>query len=69
MPLIVFVAVVLVNHADVIDEPGAKMSVHVPKFEKDDRASVVVLEFTVIASATRGEELQASVLLLPEATA
>jgi hypothetical protein len=30
VPLIVFVAVVLVYQAEVIDEPGAKMSVQVP---------------------------------------
>ena len=33
VPLIVFVAVVLVFHDDVMLEPGAKMSTHVPKFE------------------------------------
>ncbi len=51
-------------------EPGAKRSRHVPKFENDERASVVVVEPTVIAFAARaGDELQALVLLLPAATA
>ncbi len=48
----VLVAVLLVCQADVIDEPGAKMSRQVPKLENDDRASAVVVEPTVIASAT-----------------
>src|ERR1051325_4204016 len=64
----VFVAVSDVSHAEVIEEPGAKMSTHVPKFEKEERASVEVVEPTVIAAATRaGEEPQASALLLPAA--
>src|SRR5262245_33026845 len=51
-------------------DPGAKMSTHVPKFENDDRASVVVVEPTVMAVATRaGEELHALALLLPAAMA
>src|SRR5262245_41033420 len=46
------------------------MSKHVPKFENDERASVVVVEPTVIAFAARaGDELQALALLLPAATA
>ena len=50
--------------------PGAKISRQVPKFENDDRASVVVVEPTVIAFAARaGDELHALVLLLPAATA
>ena len=40
----VFVAVLEVAHAEVMDEPGAKMSTHVPKFEKDERASVEGVE-------------------------
>ena len=36
VPLIVAVAVLLVYHADVMLEPGAKMSTTLPKFEKDD---------------------------------
>ena len=55
---------------DRIPEPGAKISRHVPKFENDERESVVVVEPTVIAFAARaGDELQALVLLLPAATA
>jgi len=64
----VFVAVSEVAQAEVMDEPGAKMSTHVPKFEKDERASVEVVEPTVIAAATRaGDCVQASTLLLPAA--
>ena len=48
----VFVAVVLVCHADLIDEPGAKRSVQVPQFENEERASVEVVELTVSASLT-----------------
>ena len=59
-----------VAHADRIPEPGAKISKHVPKFENEERASVVVVEPTVIALAARaGEKLQAFALLLPAATA
>ena len=70
MPLIVLVAVSLVIQADVMLEPGAKMSTQVPKLENDDRASVFVVLPTVSACETRaGEELQALALLLPAATA
>ena len=56
----VFVAVSDVYHDDVMLEPGAKMSTHVPKFENDARASVEVVAPTVSAFATRaGEELHA----------
>jgi hypothetical protein len=66
----VAVAVSELNQAERIPEPGAKMSRHVPKFEKDDRASVVVVEPVVIALAARAGELpHASALLLPAATA
>ena len=61
VPEIVLVAVSLVLHEDVILLPGAKMSRQVPKFENEERASVVVVEPTVIALATRaGDVLQAS---------
>ena len=60
VPEIVLVAVSLVLHADVILLPGAKMSRQVPKFENEERASLVVVDPTVIALATRaGDELQA----------
>ncbi len=63
-------AVFEVNHADRIPEPGAKRSKHVPKFENEERASVVVVDPTVMAFAARaGDELHALVLLLPAATA
>jgi hypothetical protein len=70
VPLSVAVAVSELNHADRIDEPGAKISRHVPKFEKEDRASVLVVEPVVIALAARAGELpHASALLFPAATA
>ena len=56
VPEIVFVAVSDVYQADVIEEPGAKMSRQVPKFENDERASVSVVEPTVIAFAARAGE-------------
>ena len=60
VPEIVLVAVSLVLHDDVILLPGAKISTQVPKFENDERASVIVVEPTVIALAARaGELLQA----------
>ena len=66
----VLVAVSLVFHEEVMLDPGAKISTQVPKFEKDDRASVVVVDPTVIALATRaGDELQALALSFPAAIA
>jgi len=66
----VFVALSLVFHADVMLEPGAKMSTHVPKLENDERASVLVVAPTVLAEATRaGDELQALAFELPAAIA
>ena len=60
VPEIVLVAVSLVRHDDVMLLPGAKMSTHVPKFENEERASLVVVEPTVIAFAVRaGDTLQA----------
>ena len=70
VPEIVLVAVSLVLHADVMLLPGAKMSRQVPKFENEERASVVVVEPTVIAFGTRaGETLQAFWFSFPAATA
>jgi hypothetical protein len=70
VPDIVFVAVSLVFQDEVILDPGANMSTQVPKFENDERASVVVVDATVIALATRaGDELHAFVLSLPAAIA
>ena len=55
-----FVAVSPVDQAEVMLEPGAKRSTQVPKLENDERASVLVVEPTVFAEATRaGEELHA----------
>jgi hypothetical protein len=61
VPEIVLVAVSLVFHDEVMLLPGAKMSTHVPKFENEERASVIVVEPTVIALGARaGETLHAS---------
>ena len=49
VPLSVFSTVSLPIHGAVILLPGAKMSTHVPQLEKPDRASVLVVEPTVIA--------------------
>ena len=56
VPLMVFVAELLDFHADVMLEPGAKMSTHEPKFEYDARASVDVVAPTAIALAARAGE-------------
>ena len=70
VPEIVLVAVSLVFHDDVMLLPGAKMSTQVPKFENEERASVIVVEPTVIALATRaGDVLHASRLSFPAAIA
>ncbi len=69
VPEIVFVAVVEVCQADVMPEPGANTSRQVPQFEKDERASVDVVEPTVIADGARaGDWVQASAFELPAAT-
>jgi hypothetical protein len=66
----VLVAESLVFQVEVMLEPGAKMSTQVPKFENEERASVMVVEPTVSAAATRaGDELHALALLLPAAIA
>ncbi len=54
VPLIVLVAVSLVFQAEVMFEPGAKMSRQVPKLENDARASVLVVAPTVIALGDPG---------------
>ena len=70
VPLNVAVAVSELNHDDRIPEPGANRSRHVPKFENDERASVVVVEPTVMAFAARdGDELHALAFEFPAATA
>jgi hypothetical protein len=49
--------------------PGAKMSRHVPKLEKDALASFVAVAPTVMASAAEaGEDPQAYVFEFPAAT-
>src|SRR4030095_919403 len=70
VPLSVAVAVAELNKAERMPDPGAKRSRHVPKFENEDLASVVVVDPTVIALAARaGDELHAFALLFPAATA
>ena len=70
MPLIVFVALSEPIHADVMLEPGANRSRHVPQFENEERASVEVVAPSVIAFGVRaGVKLQASPLLFPAASA
>jgi hypothetical protein len=69
VPLIVLVAVLLVCHAKVMLDPGAKMSRQLPQLENDDLESEEVVEPTVMAAATRaGEELHALTLSFPAAT-
>jgi hypothetical protein len=70
VPLMVLVVLSLVFQAEVIFTPGAKMSRHAPKFEKDARASLESVAPTVMAAVTSaGEVLQALALLLPAAMA
>ena len=69
VPEMVLVAEVPVCHADLMAEPGANTSTHSPKFENDERVSVVVVEATVIAfGAAAGEDKHASAALFPAAT-
>ena len=70
VPLSVAVAVSLPFDDDRMLDPGAKISTTAPKFENDERASVIVDEPTVIAAATRaGEEFDAFAFELPAAIA
>jgi len=70
VPLIVFVALLLVCHADVIETPGANQSTQLPRFEKDARRSFASVAPIVIAAPTRaGEKLQAFAFEFPAATA
>ncbi len=56
VPLSVFVAVLLVYQAEVMEEPGANKSRHEPLLEYDARASEDVVAPTVMAFATRAGE-------------
>src|SRR5687767_7336136 len=70
VPRMVLMAVLLLDQAEVMVEPGAKMSTQDPKFEKDERESVRVVDPTEMTFAARaGEELQALALAFPAATA
>src|SRR5918996_5103828 len=53
VPLMVFVDVLVRNHADVMDTPGANQSTQLPKSLKLARASFWSLAPTVSASPTR----------------
>src|SRR5262249_52125050 len=69
VPLETDVAVVLPIQSEVIPEPGAKRSTHVPKFEYGARASREFEAPTVSAPGTRaGDWEQAGALSLPAAT-
>lgn len=64
----VLVAVLLPIQADLMYEPGAKMSTQVPQFENELLASVEVVDPTVMAEVSlAGEEKQASEFSLPAA--
>ena len=55
---------------DVMPTPGAWMSTQVPKLERDQKVSVLLVAPTVIADGSLdGEPLQASAVLLPADTA
>ena len=70
MPLIEVTVALEPIQDDMMLWPGANRSTHVPQFENDARASVLVVAPTVIASGTRdGEPLQALAFSLPAATA
>jgi hypothetical protein len=66
----VFVAVALPIHADVMFTPGALMSTQLPRLENDAKPSLISVAPTVIAvGALAGEKVQASALLFPAAIA
>jgi Asp/Glu/hydantoin racemase len=70
VPEIVAVDVVELLQAEVIALPGAKMSTQLPQLEKEERASLEVVEPTVSAFGVEaGEELQALAFSFPAATA
>jgi len=52
----VFVAELGPIHAAVIELPGAKISRHVPKFENEERESVLVVDPTVITAGSEAGE-------------
>ena len=56
------------NQAERIEDPGAKISTHLPKFEYEAGASTKVVAPTVIAvGALAGDRVHASVVSLPAA--
>lgn len=69
MPELTAVAVDELFQAEIMLLPGAKMSRQLPQLENEERASVEVVEPTVIAfGAEAGEDWQASAFSLPAAT-
>jgi len=69
VPLIVLPPVSLLTSTDKMLLPGAQMSVHSPKFEKDDFSFFeFVLETTIADGTKEGDMVQDSRLLLPAAT-
>src|SRR5262249_41707442 len=66
VPLIVFVAVSLVFHAEVMFTPGAKMSRQGPKFENEARLLLLSVGPTVVGVASpAGGGVQGAGLSLP----
>ena len=64
VPEMVLVEVSLVTQAAAMEDPGAKISVQVPKWEKEERPSPCCMELTVYAFTARaGEKLQAFALV------
>jgi len=69
VPEMDLVSVSLRHQHDLMAEPGAKMSRHLPQLEKEDLASTDVVDPTVMAAGTNaGLNPHASLLLLPAAT-
>mmetsp|Transcript_12032 Transcript_12032/g.19585 ORF Transcript_12032/g.19585 Transcript_12032/m.19585 type:complete len:250 (-) Transcript_12032:279-1028(-) len=75
VPLMVSFAVLDPFHADVIEVPGAYISVHLPKFENEERRSLESVEptditppFAALPPARAGEYLHPSLESFPEAT-
>ena len=70
VPLMVFVAVLLPIHADVMPTPGALMCTQLPKFEKNANRSEMSVAPTVMPFGTLdGDDWHASAVLFPAATA
>jgi hypothetical protein len=57
VPLIVRVAVLLVDQADVMPTPGANQSTQLPKFAHEAFWSLLIVALTVIAWLTRAGDV------------